>query len=41
MNPIDSIETDWDGDGRSSPWEKLCFWIIAGCVGITFGMQLL
>jgi hypothetical protein len=41
MNPIDKIEADFDGDGKSSPWEKLCFWIIASCVAITFGMQLL
>ena len=41
MNPIDKIEADWDGDGRSSPWEKLCYWIICGCVLTVFGSQVI
>jgi hypothetical protein len=26
---------DFDGDGKSSAWEKLCFWIIAGFISIS------
>jgi len=32
---------DFDGDGKISPWEKLCFWIIAGFISIFFGKELM
>jgi len=32
---------DFDGDGKISPWEKLCFWIIAGFISIYFGKELM
>ncbi len=41
MNPIDKIEADFDGDNKTSIWERLCFWIIAGCVATVFGTNLL
>ena len=35
------MDMDLDGDGKESPIEKLCYWIIAGCVALTFGMQVI
>ena len=29
------MDADFDGDGKVSPWEKLCFWIIAGFISIS------
>lgn len=30
---------DMDGDGKVAPWERLCFYVIAGCVAIALGQQ--
>jgi len=35
------IDEDIDGDGKIAPWEKLCFWLIAGCVGVVLGKELI
>jgi len=35
------MDADFDGDGKISPWEKLCFWIIAGFISIYFGKELM
>lgn len=32
---VDHMGEDFDGDGKSSAWEKLCFWIIAGFISIS------
>jgi len=36
---VDDMDADFDGDGNSSPWEKLCFWIIAGFISISLVSQ--
>jgi|TARA_R110000824_G_scaffold321260_1_gene508110 hypothetical protein len=38
---IDSMEPDFDGDGKSAPWEKLCFWIITVIITAYFGKELI
>lgn len=38
---VDDMDADFDGDGKASPWEKLCFWIIAGFISIYFGKELM
>lgn len=35
------IDQDLDGDGKVAPWERLCFYLIAGCVAIVLGQELM
>lgn len=34
-------DMDIDGDGTTQPWERLCYYVIAGCIALTFGMQVI
>ena len=34
-------DMDLDGDGTTQPWERLCYIIIASCIAITFGINVL
>lgn len=35
------MDADFDGDGKSSPWEKLCFWIIAGFISLSLASEVM
>ena len=35
------VDHDLDGDGKVSPWERLCMLLLAGCVAIVLGKELI
>ena len=35
------MDEDLNKDGKVDPWEKLCYWLIAGSIATVLGSQVI